>query len=386
MMVRANDTLSLTPAQLRVMRRTSDTTSAPDIKDSKEEKLSLLLRLLYTHGPLSRPQLAKLAKLSVPTISSLIGELIAQGTVRDLGVIAEARVGKPAAKVEINVEGNVCIALDLTEENAFTGAVVDLEGTILSRVRLETGEVRGDEALGLVLELADKLIAQTSAKVIGIGAAAPGLVDDTGQVLVAIRWNWRNVPLAQRLTEHTGLPTIVGNDVNLMALGLRRIKDRSDQDAIIITIDNGVGAAVVLNGQAVVGQQFAAGEIGHLLVDPDGPQCVCGRRGCLDIVASATHLSRRLPHEGPSILASAGKALGSAVAPVMGMLNINEVVLLGPSTILTPRYVDAVRDELQLRILPVIATNITVDTVPDEHDLTILGATSAVLEHCLGVL
>lgn len=385
-MVRANDTLSLTPAQLRVMRRTSESKTAAEIKDSKEEKLSVLLRLLYTHGPLSRPQLAKLAKLSVPTISSLVGELIAQGTVRDLGVIAEARVGKPAAKVEINVEGNVCIALDLTEANAFTGAVVDLEGTILSRARIETGEVRGEQALALVFELADKLIAQTQAKIIGIGAAAPGLVDDTGQVLVAIRWNWRNVPLAQQVMDHTGIPTVVGNDVNLMALGLRRIKDRSDQDAIIVTIDNGVGAAVVLDGQAVVGQQFAAGEIGHLLVDPNGPQCVCGRHGCLDVVASATYLARRLPLDGDGILPDAGKALGSAIAPVMSMLNINEVVLLGPSKILTETYVNAVRNELHERILPVVASNITVDTVPDEHDLTILGATSAVLEHCLGVL
>lgn len=385
-MVRANDTLSLTPAQMQVMRRTSDTKTAGDIKDSKEEKLSILLRFLYLHGPLSRPELAKLAKLSVPTISSLIGELIAQGTVRNLGVIAEAKVGKPAAKVEINVEGNVCIALDLTEENAFTGAVVDLEGNILSQAHLETGDVRGDEALDLVLQLADRLISQTSAKVIGIGAAAPGLVDDMGSVLVAIRWNWRNVPLAQRITEHTGLPTVVGNDVNLMALGLRRIKDRSDQDAIIVTIDNGVGAAIVMNGQPVIGQQFAAGEIGHLLVDPNGPQCVCGRRGCLDVVASATYLSKRVSIDGSQVLAHAGSLLGSAVAPVMSMLNINELVLLGPSTILTDQYVDAVRSELHTRILPVIASNLVVETVPDEHDLTILGATSAVLERCLGVL
>lgn len=385
-MVRANDTLSLTPAQMQVMRRTSDTKTAGDIKDSKEEKLSILLRFLYLHGPLSRPELAKLAKLSVPTISSLIGELIAQGTVRNLGIIAEAKVGKPAAKVEINVEGNVCIALDLTEENAFTGAVVDLEGNILSQAHLETGDVRGDEALDLVLQLADRLISQTSAKVIGIGAAAPGLVDDMGSVLVAIRWNWRNVPLAQRITEHTGLPTVVGNDVNLMALGLRRIKDRSDQDAIIVTIDNGVGAAIVMDGQPVIGQQFAAGEIGHLLVDPNGPQCVCGRRGCLDVVASATYLSKRVSIDGSQVLAHAGSLLGSAVAPVMSMLNINELVLLGPSTILTDQYVDAVRSELHTRILPVIASNLVVETVPDEHDLTILGATSAVLEHCLGVL
>lgn len=385
-MVRANDTLSLTPAQMQVMRRTSDTKTAGDIKDSKEEKLSILLRFLYLHGPLSRPELAKLAKLSVPTISSLIGELIAQGTVRNLGIIAEAKVGKPAAKVEINVEGNVCIALDLTEENAFTGAVVDLEGNILSQAHLETGDVRGDEALDLVLQLADRLISQTSAKVIGIGAAAPGLVDDMGSVLVAIRWNWRNVPLAQRITEHTGLPTVVGNDVNLMALGLRRIKDRSDQDAIIVTIDNGVGAAIVMDGQPVIGQQFAAGEIGHLLVDPNGPQCVCGRRGCLDVVASATYLSKRVSIDGSQVLAHAGSLLGSAVAPVMSMLNINELVLLGPSTILTDQYVDAVRSELHTRILPVIASNLVVETVPDEHDLTILGATSAVLERCLGVL
>ncbi|WP_313278540.1 ROK family transcriptional regulator [Timonella senegalensis] len=353
--------------------------------EAKKQKLATILRVLYQNGPLSRPQLAKLTGLSVPTASSLVNALVESGMVEDLGVVAEARVGKPAAKVRINTSGNATIALDLSERDAFTGAILDLEGNVLSKERIELHGAQGAQALAVAVSLATRLQGASSAQLLGVGIAAPGLLDQDGHVRIAVRLGWKDVPLAQSIHEATGLPTYAANDVNLMALGLRRLSKRRLANAILITVDNGVGAAVLLANQTFAGPQFAAGEIGHVMIDPQGPPCACGRRGCLDALANARLLRQRLPQEGAGILETAGRAIGLALAPVMSMLNVTEVVLLGPPDILTAGYINAVRDELAVRLLPSVAAEFHLDTSLDEHQLTLQGATSRVLEGELGV-
>lgn len=383
-MDRATDILSLTPADLRAMRRSAPMPTG-SAHESRQHNLAVILRLLYQVGPKSRPELARLSGLSTPTVSALVTELVEAGTVHDLGVVAEARVGKPAAKVDIDAERNICIVLDLTHHDAFIGAAIDLNGAVVDRVRVDIGDAQGETAVEHACELAELLIERATAQIIGIGVASPGLVDDDGQVRVADRLRWRDVRLGDALRRRTGVPTVVGNDVNLLALGLRRFRERSGRDAVVVAIDNGVGAAVLVGGRPVLGEQFAAGEIAHLTVDPDGARCACGRLGCLDVVVGAPYLARRVATEGEGILEPAGRVLGEVLAPILNILNINVVVVLGPAPLVDGPFARGVVEGASSRLRPAIVEGLEIEVRSDDPDLVLLGAVAAVMESQLGV-
>lgn len=377
--------LSLTADELRALRREPQHPGGAAIQVTRQHNLSVIRRLLYANGPLTRPELARLSGLSLPTIGGLISTLVDAGTVQDMGVIAEARVGKPASRVAINGAGNVSIVLDLTHDDTFIGAAVDLDGTVVDRVQVNIAEAYGEAALEHAVDLANVLIERATVQIIGIGVASPGLVDDTGQVHVADRLRWRDVPLADILHERTGIPTVVGNDVNLLALGLGRVRNRSGRDAIVVALDNGVGAAVLASGEPVLGEQFAAGEIAHLTVAPDGDLCPCGRRGCLDMVVGAPHLVRRLKDEGEAILEPSGRILGEVLAPIVIMLNINVVVVVGPAALVEGPFADGVIDGIHSRLRPAISEGLNIEVGANDPDLVLLGAAAVVMQSQLGM-
>lgn len=378
--------LSLTADELRALRREPQHAGAAAIQVTRQHNLSVIRRLLYANGPLTRPELARLSGLSLPTVGGLVSTLMDAGTVHDMGVVAEARgVGKPASRVAINGAGNVSVVLDLTHDDTFIGAAVDLDGTVVDRVQVNIADAHGEAALEHAVDLADVLIERATVQIIGIGVASPGLIDDTGQVHVADRLRWRDVPLADILHERTGIPTVVGNDVNLLALGLGRVRNRSGRDAIVVALDNGVGAAVLADGEPVLGEQFAAGEIAHLTVAPDGELCPCGRRGCLDMIVGAPHLVRRLDAEGEGVLEPSGRILGEVLAPIVIMLNINVVVVVGPAALVEGPFSDGVVIGIRSRLRPAIFEGLKIEVVANDPDLVLLGAAAVVMESQLGM-
>ena len=352
---------------------------------TRQHNLAVIRRLLYENGPQSRPELARLSGLSTPTVGALVADLVEAGTVEDLGVVAEARVGKPASRVAINAAGNVSVVLDLTHDDLFIGATVDLDGVIMDRVQVDIGDAHGDDALTHAVDLANVLISRTAAQIIGIGIASPGLVDENGQVHVADRLRWRDVPLGEIMHDRTGIVTVVGNDVNLLALGLSRSQDRAGRDAIVVALDNGVGAAVLVGGAPVLGEQFAAGEISHLTVDPGGDQCRCGRRGCLDMVVGAPHLVRRVAASGRGVLQPAGRVLGEVLAPIVLMLNINVVVVIGPADLVEGEFADGVVAGVHSRLRSAIIEGLEIEVGRNDRDLVLRGAAAHVLETQLGM-
>jgi predicted NBD/HSP70 family sugar kinase len=318
-----------------------------------------------------------------------VADLLDDGMLRDLGVVAEARVGKPAAQVEIDVEGNAAVVVDLSGGQTFTGALVNLRGEIIARTSIEVGGATGDAVLELAVRTVNELVAATSVRVRGIGIASPGLVDDAGIIRVSDRLGLRDVDVADVVSAATGLGVVVGNDVNWMALGIRRFRDRTTRDLLVVTVENGVGGAVILDGDIVRGEQFAAGEIGHVIVDPNGEECGCGRRGCLEQVTGASHLMRRIAQhpadERDALVARAGMMLGGFLAPVVSMLNITDVALLGPSGLVRGLYADAVLGVIRERLLPSHAASIRVQVYEQDPDLVVLGGASAVIQAQLGV-
>lgn len=130
---------------------------------------------------------------------------------------------------------------------------------------------------------------------IGIGMGTPGSVDITeGTVIGAYNLNWKTLqPVKDLIEKGTGIPFFIDNDANVAALGERwKGAGENDPDVVFVTLGTGVGGGIVMNGQLLHGVAGCAGEIGHITVDPEGFECTCGKRGCLETVASATGVVR----------------------------------------------------------------------------------------------
>ncbi|KQO47843.1 MULTISPECIES: ROK family transcriptional regulator [unclassified Frigoribacterium] len=375
---------------------------------------SLVLEALYRDGSMSRADLARRSGLTRPTVSALVAELIDVGIARELGVRDDARVGKPATLVGIESDAFHIVTVDLSSADRFVGAVVDLRGGVVERASVELEGAVGEAAVSLVERLVDDLGSRTTRPLLGVGVATPGIVDHDGVVRTAVHLGWYDLPLRSRLADHVGLPVHVGNDSNAAAVGIRTFGEKAGQGAagqgtaghgaagqgaggrapagqslMVVTIDHGVGVGLVVAGSLVEGDQFSAGEIGHVTVDENGDVCACGRRGCLEEVLAAPQLrARLLQHDEGSrgaVLHDAGRALGLVLAPIISALNIDEVVLSGPADLVEGALLRAARDTVRQRTLSAVSNGLTMSIAGSGTDLALRGAASFVLQAELGL-
>ncbi len=228
----------------------------------------MLLQLLFREGPASRADLARASGLTRVTVSDLVGEMLADGLVAELGAPAESRVGKPPTLVGLAADSHHVIALDLSETDRMTGAVVNLAGTVLAHHTVHVDGAVGEQAVALVVELVTALRAMTERPVLGIGVGSPGVVDSTGTVIDAPNLAWSDLPLAERLDDAFDLPVFVANDANTAVLGEHTFGESGDGGLMVIRVGTGVGAGLVVSGSLLHGHLGAAGEIGHVVVDP----------------------------------------------------------------------------------------------------------------------
>lgn len=187
---------------------------------------------------------------------------------------------------------------------------IDLGGTSMKGAFVgEDGEPVTDQAKQLTNaaagEVAERLLAFVDQflapgvvdgrEVVAIGVGVPGIVDESAGVgVLAVNLGWRDVPLKAGIEAATGLPTVVGHDVRSAAVGEQLYgAARGYSDFLFVSIGTGVGSAVVVNGEPYAGASYAGGEFGHMSVDARGPLCACGRRGCIEALASARAIERR---------------------------------------------------------------------------------------------
>jgi len=350
---------------------------------------ALVLQSLYRAAGLSRADLAREVGLTRVTISDLVSDLISQQLVVELGIRNDARPGKPATLLDINRTGFAIVGLDLSYDAIFRGALMDLDGTVLHREQSDVAGVSGDAAVAAVTELLDRLVAQATVPVLGIGVGTPGVVSAEGVILSAPNLGWTDVPLQSMLAAHSGLPVQVANDANVAALAERTFGG-GDADMMLIRVGRGVGAGVVVAGQVVQGARSAAGEIGHVVVGTDGGErCACGKDGCLETWLAIPRLQSRLEGadagDSERVLAEAGERLGIAMAPVIAALNLGEVVLSGPLDLLDGTLLGSTAETLRNRTIADFHGDLTLRMTTLGRDIVVLGAAVMVLTGQLGI-
>ena len=189
------------------------------------------------------------------------------------------------------------IGIDLGGTN-IKGALIDTGGNIVSKQEIPTmanggpGIVAG-RISGMIDELGRRA-ADSGNNVAGVGIGIPGQPDKVkGEVVFAPNLHWHHVPLLSLLNLKKDLPVYLDNDANVAALGEQwRGAGRGALNMIMVTIGTGIGGGLILDGRLYSGTTGTAGEVGHTVIDPQGPQCSCGRRGCLETLTSATAMVR----------------------------------------------------------------------------------------------
>ncbi len=302
-------------------------------EDGRRANLSLVLQSLYDEPHQSRADLARRTGLTRVTISDLVAELMADALVAETGTNAGARPGKPATMLSVRDDTRDLIALDLSAPQTITGGVYSLRGDLRQSASRDLAAAIGEDAYAAVLDLARELIGRAEHPVLGIGVGTPGTVDRHGSVIAAPNLDWHNLPLQHRLSAELGLPVHVENDANVAVLAERAFADGPD-NLIRIQISRGVGAGLLIAGSVVTGTSAAAGEIGHVVIEDEGAACPCGKQGCLETWLSVPSLRSRIaagPQPAADVLAEAGRRLGIALSPIVGMLDLTDIVLGGPT-------------------------------------------------------
>jgi predicted NBD/HSP70 family sugar kinase/biotin operon repressor len=357
---------------------------------ARSHNRSLVLQTLYRAGQQSRADLARGTGLTRVTISDLVADLMADGLLIETGQRAIIRPGKPATLLDIDRGAFQILGIDLSEHTIFRGAVLDLDGQILSRSEIALAGSTGADATAKVIALAETLRGLATAPILGMGVGSPGVVDLGGVVLTAPNLGWSGEALQATLAARFSMPVVVANDANVALLAEHSFGN-ADADLMLVKVGHGVGAGLLLGGTPLFGSRFAAGEIGHVVVGTDGGrQCACGKIGCLETWLATPRLEAALADAATSadshtILREAGQRLGIALSPVVGALNLAEVVLSGPPSLLDGPLLEATIETIRDRTIAEFHGNLVLRMTTLGEDIVLRGSAVMVLSGQLGV-
>jgi len=338
-----------------------------DSRAMREVNRSIVLDIIRRGGRVSRTDLARRSALTKPTVSAIVEDLIARGIVQEVGYgKTVASGGRRARLLEFNDNSAAYLGIRFGV-NTTTVAIADARGEI--RATRDTASVRGDarRSLAEALRSIDELLRESSLpreRLQAVGVSVPGLVDQgAGEVTLAPNLGWSGLPLRSLVQEALGLPVVVDNVTNAGAIAEGRVgAARGVRSFVWVYIGSGIGAGIVIDGQLFHGHRGFSGEIGHCPLVSDGPQCGCGLRGCLEVLASGQAIARAAEEAvargeetvlarcerrdalavanaaragdevARGILTSASEYLGVGISFLMNLLNPAMVVLGGAVT------------------------------------------------------
>jgi predicted NBD/HSP70 family sugar kinase len=262
----------------------------------RRTNLGLVLRRLRDHGPRSRATLAAELGMTRTAMSSLVGELTERGLVRQGGV-ERGSVGRPGTTVELDGRAVAGLGAEVNVNHVSTMAL-DLSGQVLSerKLGLDARAIPAGEVLDRLAELVRETVADVEAQgcdPVGLTVGVAGLVDRERDILTrAPNLGWRDVPVGALLRDRLApaYPVTVDNEGNLATLAEATPGDPSRQDVLVIFGEVGVGGGIVAGGRLLRGRHGFAGEFGHMIVEPQGRRCECGRVGCWETVSGMRSL------------------------------------------------------------------------------------------------
>ena len=355
----------------------------------------IVLRLLRAHQAISRADLARLLGMQRSAAGRIVGDLIAQGLVRE-GAPGAADRGRKPTLLHLDSGGRCVVAVDVRVTRTFM-VLTDLVGRELTPVLVpkEQRYSRPGE----------------KGRCLGVGVAFPGMLDRSGSVVLrAPSLGWRDVRLRDPLAERLGLPVEMENAAKACALALiwGARGDEPPGDLVFVSVSDGVGVGIVMAGEVLRGRNNAAGEFGHLPLSIDGPRCACGALGCWEAYVSnlatlSRYLSVPFPPQRPispamarvtveAVIAAArggdvkavtallatGRYFGLGLASIVNALDPARILVGGEITAAWDLIEPAVREGLAERVLVAAAADTEIATVAPEDHPRLRGASALV--------
>jgi predicted NBD/HSP70 family sugar kinase len=372
--------------------------------------LSAVARLVASGVAVSKADLVPVTGMARSTVSAAVDQLLSRGVLQRAGTRPTAGRGRPADRLELSPSGGQILIADVGASGMHL-AVVDLSQRLVAYEHVEQDVRDGPDATIAVVEqrlaaLAEKAPDRVAVRAVVIGL--PGPVD--GQrgtpVRPPIMPGWHAYPVADRLRSRFEVPVILENDANLRALGEARAMAPDQVPLLYVKIGTGVGGGLVTSeGVLHRGPDGAAGDIGHIRVRGPGDPCACGNVGCIEAVASAGAIRRRLdelaPDQAPVTMADIRERLaagdptvhrlvresavliGELVAMLVHFYNPARVTLGGSLTEVSDELLAGVRSVVYQRALPLATRNLVLThSVLGDH-AGLAGAAVLGIEHVL---
>jgi len=359
----------------------------------------IVLEFIRFRQPVSRVDLSRLSGLQPSTISAIVEDLIEERWIKEGAVVRSGR-GRPSTMLSVN-DDLVTLALDIRPNQAIV-AVVDLSGRLLSHETVMTA-TEPDAAIAKLVKKMRSLCSKHPDKTFeGIGVSVPGRIDPiTHRLLMAPNLGWEGFDLRSSLEEAMGLQVEIDNDANaclLSELWFGRLE--GVRNAVLIAVSEGLGTAILAGGQLHFGLNGLAGEFGHIPIDPKGPLCGCGQRGCWETFASSRaalqayrKLSRktqvndiqtllRLAQDGDQLALKAVKeqavALGRGLRLITAALSPERILITGELTSCWEIFGPVVQKELEAGMLAGSAPQLT--TAGDGYLARLSGGAALLLQ------
>jgi predicted NBD/HSP70 family sugar kinase len=353
----------------------------------------LVLRTIYDSAAVSRADVARLTGLTRTTVSELVEEHIADGLVTEIGT-GPSTGGKAPILLSVRADARQLIGIDVGD-SVLTGAVVNLRGEVREQVDLALDGRDGEQALQRIDGLVDQLMASADRPLLGIGLGTPGLIDtSTGTVRWAVNLDWRDLPLAQRLSDRYGLPAYVVNDSHAAALAEHTFGAHDvARSMLVVKVGRGIGAGIVINGGLFQGDGFGAGEMvasTRAVVQrarelaPHAPESALHAGGEIDFDAlvRAFEAGDELARE---VVLDAAHHLGRSIGALVGALNIERIVLVGAMAVFGEPWLAAVRREARRSSLALLADETRIDAGTLDQNLVVLGSAALLMTRELGL-
>ncbi|MFJ6567934.1 ROK family protein [Streptomyces sp. NPDC091292] len=326
---------------------------------------------VLSQGPLTRTELARRTALSPAAITKAVRPLIEAGyLVEDVDEEARRSLGRPANPVRVDGGRALFLGVKVTGDEIIA-VLTDLCCRVRTARHVPLAARDPKTVLAALGDLVQELLAEADGfgvRVEGLGVAVSGDVDRPGgTVRYSPFLEWRDVALAELVGMTTGLPVTVDNDVRALTIAEQWFgAGVGVSDFALVTVGAGIGCGLVVNGQVVSGMFGVAGELGHVSIDPNGPLCHCGNRGCVEAMAADSAILRdvreatglpvpdtttalELAHRGDpgarAVYARAGQAIGRAIGAVVNLLGPERVIISGEGLVAYDLFADQIRTE-----------------------------------------
>ncbi|MEN6387731.1 MAG: ROK family transcriptional regulator [Candidatus Cryosericum sp.] len=373
----------------------------------KVENTSSILRAIYETSDISRADLVRLTGLTAPTVSRIVSFLVEQGVITESPGKRNG-VGRKPVVLHFNGRSRYIVAIDFSWAHVRV-AIMDLGGGILDRSEHAIdprGQAKAEFEIA-ISAIQESLNRHPGIKIIGIGFAAPGLINSESGTIISIP-NFpsiRNLQVRQLLEERFGYPTFVVNDANAEAIAEKFFgQGRDASDFVLVHLGYGIGAGLIVGGRLYTGNFGVSGEIGHTSVDRrHGKWCDCGNRGCLELYAGlravledvSVRLGRQvqfielqqLASEGDGkvleVLKDKGELIGYALVNIVNIVAPQRIILTGQVAALGSPIFEPMKHVISERCFYRVADQISITLSSLAENSTLLGAMTIVLDDFL---